>query len=46
MLLTVVLESRKSRSFLLVLNPSDLAEKARATLPDTIVPIGLHGLFA
>ncbi len=44
-LLSVVLDSRSGRSFLLVLDAADLSEIARAEAPHHI-PFGFHGQFA
>jgi beta,beta-carotene 9',10'-dioxygenase len=44
-LLSVVLDSRSERSFLLVLDARDLSELARAEAPHHI-PFGFHGQFA
>jgi beta,beta-carotene 9',10'-dioxygenase len=44
-LLSVVLDAEQSRSFLLVLDASDLSELARAQAPHHI-PFGFHGQFA
>jgi len=44
-LLSVVLDSEKASSFLLVLDASDLTELARAEAPHHI-PFGFHGQFA
>ncbi len=44
-LLSVVLDSRSERSFLLVLDAADLSEIARAEAPHHI-PFGFHGQFA
>lgn len=43
-LLTVVLDTRKQNSFLLILNARNLAEIARAEVPQ-LIPYGLHGMF-
>jgi carotenoid cleavage dioxygenase-like enzyme len=44
-LLSVVLDSERGNSFLLVLDASDLSELARAEAPHHI-PFGFHGQFA
>jgi beta,beta-carotene 9',10'-dioxygenase len=44
-LLSVVLDGEAERSFLLVLDASDLSELARAEVPHHI-PLGFHGQFA
>jgi carotenoid cleavage dioxygenase-like enzyme len=44
-LLSIVLDERTSRSFLLVLDAADLRELARAEVPHHI-PFGFHGQFA
>ena len=44
-LLSVVLDSRTERSFLLVLDARSLEELARAEVPHHI-PFGFHGQFA
>jgi carotenoid cleavage dioxygenase-like enzyme len=44
-LLSVVLDARSERSFLLVLDAADLGELARAEVPHHI-PFGFHGQFA
>ena len=44
-LLSVVLDAEKARSFLLVLDAADLSELARAHAPHHI-PFGFHGAFA
>jgi len=44
-LLSVVLDARAQRSFLLVLDAADLTELARAEVPHHI-PFGFHGQFA
>ena len=44
-LLSVVLDARSQRSFLLVLDAADLSELARAEVPHHI-PFGFHGQFA
>ena len=44
-LLSVVLDSRVARSFLLVLDAAHLNELARAEVPHHI-PFGFHGQFA
>jgi carotenoid cleavage dioxygenase-like enzyme len=44
-LLSVVLDGRSERSFLLVLDASSLEELARAEVPHHI-PFGFHGQFA
>ena len=43
-LLSVVLDARASRSFLLVLDAKTLTERARATVPHAI-PFGFHGQY-
>jgi beta,beta-carotene 9',10'-dioxygenase len=43
-LLSVVLDARRSTSFLLVLDAGDLRERARATVPHPL-PLGFHGQF-
>jgi len=43
-LLSVVLDSHRNTSFLLVLNARDLTEIARADVPQHI-PFGFHGMF-
>jgi beta,beta-carotene 9',10'-dioxygenase len=43
-ILSVVLDSRQARSWLLVLDASDFTELARATVPHPI-PFGFHGQF-
>jgi beta,beta-carotene 9',10'-dioxygenase len=43
-LLSVVLSSQKEKSFLLVLDASDMSELARVWLP-AVVPHGFHGLY-
>jgi beta,beta-carotene 9',10'-dioxygenase len=43
-LLSVVLDARGARSFLLVLDATDLGEIARAVLPEPVM-IGFHGTF-
>ena len=45
LLLSVVLDSRSERSFLLVLDAADLSEVARAEAPHHI-PFSFHGQFA
>ena len=44
LLLSVVLDSTQSNSFLLILNAADFSEVARATVPQHI-PFGFHGQF-
>lgn len=44
-LLSVVLDARRGRSFLLVLDARSLGELARAEAPHAI-PLGFHGCYA
>ncbi len=43
-LLSVILDAKEQRSFLLILNASNMEEMARAIMPN-IMPFGFHGQF-